>query len=430
MVSGPGRVAVVVKGYPRLSETFVAQELLGLERRGIPLEIWSLRQPTDRVLHPMHKAIRAPVRYLPEYLYEAPFRVLKGLLAAVRRPGFGRLLRVFAADLRRDPTPNRLRRLGQAAVLARELDPAIGHLYVHFLHTPGSVTRYAAILTGLPWSFSAHAKDIWTTPDWEKREKMAEAEWGVTCTRHALAHLQTLAPEPERVSLLYHGLDLDRFPAPPESRPTRDGSDPADPIRILAVGRAVEKKGFDDLIAALAVLPPDLHWTLAHCGGGPLLDTLKAKAKAAGIGPRIAFMGTRAQPDIVNLMREADIFALPSREAEDGDRDGLPNVLMEAASQDLAILSTRLPGILEFVRPDAEAELVPPGDWEPLSNALNLLIRDPARREALGRAAGRRLRAEFSAAGGLDRLAVRFGGAGSEGAEEDTGARRADAAGG
>lgn len=405
-----GRIAIVLKGYPRLSETFIAQEILGLQERGLNLEIWSLRQPTDRVLHPMHRAIRAPRHYLPEYLYEQPLRVLRSLAAALRRPGLGRLLGVFLRDLRRDPSASRLRRLGQAAVLARELDPAITHLHVHFLHTPASVTRYAAILSGRSWTFSAHAKDIWTCPDWEKREKLADARWGVTCTEEGHRHLAGLAPEPGRVALLYHGLDLRRFPAAPTDRPARDGSDPADPVRIVSVGRAVEKKGFDDLLRALAGLPADLHWRFAHAGDGPLLGRLGALAEETGTAGRVAFLGAKAQPDVIALLREADIFVLPSREAADGDRDGLPNVIMEAASQELPLVATRFAGIPEFIRPGIEGELVPPGDWAALSNALNLLARDPARRFVLGRGAGRRLRESFAAESGLAWLAERLSG--------------------
>src|SRR5215218_3944862 len=255
----PQRMAVVVKGYPRLSETFIAQELVALEERGIDVDIWSLRHPTERAVHPMHKQIRAPVAYLPEYLYREPLRVARGLLWGVRQPAFEALMQVFWRDLRRDPTPNRMRRLGQAFVLGRELPGDVTHLHVHYLHTPASVVRYAALLTRRTWTFSAHAKDIWTTPDWEKREKMAEARWGVTCTAQGAGNLRSLS-QPERVSLVYHGLDLSRFPAPPESRPVRDGSDPLDPVRIVSVGRAVAKKGFGDLLQALAALPPDLHW--------------------------------------------------------------------------------------------------------------------------------------------------------------------------
>jgi glycosyltransferase involved in cell wall biosynthesis len=401
------RIAIVVKGYPRLSETFIAQEILALEQRGLDLEIWSLRHPTERTVHPMHKAIRAKVSYLPEYLYEEPLRVLRGAVWSIGQEGFSATIKAFWRDLRRDFTANRMRRLGQAFAMARELPADVRHLHVHYLHTPASVVRYAALLTGRTWTFSAHAKDIWTTPDWEKREKMAGARWGVTCTAQGAAHLQSLS-RPEQVSLVYHGLDLSRFPSPPESRPARDGSDPLDPVRIVSVGRAVAKKGYGDLIQALAALPPDLHWRFAHVGGGELLNSLKKQAEQAGIASRVAFLGSKAQPDIIALLQEADLFVLPSKEAKSGDRDGLPNVIMEAASQGLAIVATDFAGIPEFIRSGTEGELVAPGDWEALSNALNLLARDPERRKALGLAAFTRLRRDFSMEGGIDVLEERL----------------------
>ncbi len=403
---GPARIAVLVKGYPRLSETCIAQEIRALEQRGLALEIWSLRHPTDGAVNPMHRAIRARRSYLPEDLYQGPLRVLRGALHALRQPGLGRLLRVFWADLKRDLTPNRGRRLGQALVLARELPANIAHLHVHYLHTPASVARYAAILTGRRFTFSAHAKDIWTTPDWELAEKLADSLWGVTCTQAGLAALDRLGPG--QVSLVYHGLDLSRFPAPPPPRPARDGSDPADPVRIMSVGRAVAKKGYDDLIQALAALPPDLNWNFVHVGGGELLPRLKKSAEVAGIGAKVRFLGAMTQPDIIELMRQADLFVLPSKPAKSGDQDGLPNVLMEAASQELAIVATDFAGIPEFVRPDREGVLVPPGDWAALANALNLAIREPERRLALGAAAYARLRADFSMQAGIDLLETRL----------------------
>jgi glycosyltransferase involved in cell wall biosynthesis len=402
------RIAVVVKGYPRLSETFIAQEILALEERGIPLEIWSLRHPTERHVHPMHKRVRAPVRYLPEYLYQGPLRALRGFAWALRQPRMGEVLRLFWRDLKRDPTANRGRRIGQAFVLAHELPPEVRHIHVHYLHTPASVVRYAALLTGRTWSFSAHAKDIWTTPDWEKREKIADSLWGVTCTAQGAAHLRSLAGSEDRVALAYHGLDLSRFPPPPPHRPARDGSDAADPIRIVSVGRAVAKKGYDDLLKALAALPGDLHWRFAHVGGGELLDMMKARAESTGLAGKAAFLGGKAQPEVVKLLQAADLFVLPAKNAASGDRDGLPNVLFEAASQRLAIVATDFAGIPEFVRPGVEGELVRPGDWEALSNAINLLARDPARRAAFGAAAHERLRRDFGTDQTIDLLEERL----------------------
>ena len=267
--------------------------------------------------------------------------------------------------------------------------------------------RYAALLRGLSWSFSAHAKDIWTTPDWEKREKIASAAWGVTCTRDGHSELARLADGLDKVELVYHGLDLARFPPPPD-RPARDGGDATDPVRFVTIGRAVEKKGFDDLLLALAKLPSGLHWRLTHIGGGERLKDLKAQAERLGLAGRVTWAGPKAQGEVIAALREADLFVLPSRQAGDGDRDGLPNVVMEAASQALPIIATDFAGIPEFVREGVEGLLVPPGDVAGLAAALAALAVAPDQRAALGQAAHQRLTSAFSAAAGLDRIAARL----------------------
>lgn len=406
--SGARPVAVVLKGYPRLSETFIAQELLGLQRRGLHFRIVALRRPTDRATHPVHDAIAAPVSYLPEYLYREPLRVLRGWLAARRLPGWRAARATWWRDLLRDPTPNRVRRFGQACVLAAELDPATGHLHAHFLHTPSSVARYAAILTGRRWSVSAHAKDIWTTPDWEKREKLADAAWAVTCTAVGRDHLAALAPDPARVALLYHGLDLTDFPPPP-ARPARDGRDPADPVVIVSVGRAVAKKGYDDLLAALAALPADLSWRFVHVGGGALTRPLRDLARRLGIADRVTWSGAQPRAAVLAALAAGDLFVLASKIAGNGDRDGLPNVLMEAQAAGLAAVATRVSAIPELIEDGVTGVLVPPGDPPALAAALATLAGDPAGRAALGAAGRERVRTGFGHDAGLDRLAGRFG---------------------
>jgi glycosyltransferase involved in cell wall biosynthesis len=404
-----GRVAFVLKGYPRLSETFIAQEIHGLEQRGLDILIVSLRHPTDRKTHPVHQAIRAARLYLPEYLYQEPLRVWRGWRKARRLPGWQRARRAWLADLLRDPTPNRVRRFGQAAVLAAELPPDIDRLHAHFLHTPASVARYAALMSLRRWSVSAHAKDIWTTPAWEKREKLGAAEWAVTCTAANCEHLNALAPPPAQVALCYHGLDLERFAPPPRRPPGPDGSDPEHPVMLLSVGRAVPKKGYDDLLAALALLPPDLAWRFVHIGGGALAGALRQQAEQLGLAGRIEWRGACAQPDVLAAYRAADLFVLAAKVAADGDRDGLPNVLIEAQSQRLACVATTAAAIPELIEDGATGLLVPPGDPPLLAKALAELIRDPTRRAALGRAAEARVRTRFAIEAGLDLLAERFG---------------------
>ncbi len=402
-------VGVVLKGYPRLSETFIAQEILGLERCGLRLVLYSLRHPTDPATHPVHREIRAPVVYLPEYLHHEPLRVLKGLATALRAPGVARALGIWLRDLARDPTRNRIRRFGQAAVLARELPSSIGFLYAHFLHTPASVTRYACLMTGRPWSASAHAKDIWTSPDWEKREKLADMQWLATCTATNRDHLAALAPDPGRVNLIYHGLDLSRFPAPPARPEGGDGSPGKPPVMLLSVGRAVEKKGYHGLLDALARLPADLNWRLVHIGGGKLSDALRDHAARLGLDDRVEWRGARPQEAVLDAYRVADLFVLASRIAHDGDRDGLPNVLMEAQSQEVACLSTRVSAIPELIVDGETGLLAPPDDPDAMAAALETLIRDPGLRRRLGIAGRERVAARFSFETGLARLAVKFG---------------------
>ncbi|MFN0263392.1 glycosyltransferase family 4 protein [Tepidamorphus sp. 3E244] len=383
-------LAIVVKGYPRLSETFIAQEILALQEAGFPLQLVSLRRPTDKAVHPVHKQITAPVTYLPEYLHDEPGRVFKAVLAGLVKPRFWGAFGAFLRDVLRDPTRNRVRRFGQGCVMAAEIAPKADWLHAHFIHTPASATRYASLVSGLPWSCSAHAKDIWTSDDWDLSDKLAQARWTVTCTASGHAHLQSLAAKPESVHLSYHGIDLERFPSPP----TRQRAE-ANALKILAVGRAVEKKGFDLLLSALVALSNDIAWSLDHIGGGEKLDELKAQAEQLGIAGNISWHGAKPQDEVLAAYRAADVFALPCRIAADGDRDGLPNVLMEAQTQRLACLSTDISGVGELIVDGETGILCPPEDVDCLRAALERLARDPAYRERLAEAGEKRVRARF-----------------------------------
>jgi glycosyltransferase involved in cell wall biosynthesis len=401
------KLAVVVKGWPRLSETFIAQELVALEEAGLEFDIWSLRHPTDKKTHPLHDRLQAKIRYLPEYLRNEPRRVATAMGAAAAMPGFDAAAAAFAADVERDDTANRRRRWGQACVMAAEMPEDVAGIYAHFLHTPSSVARYAAILRGMPWSFSAHAKDIWTSPDWELREKLSAtsygAAFGATCTGFGAEHLQGLADTPSRVDLVYHGLDLSRFPAPPERTSRNTGA----PFHMMSVGRLVEKKGFDNLIDALALLPAPLNWHWTHIGGGALDAVMRDRATAHGIADRITWRGACDQPEVIDAMRAADLFVLPSRIAADGDRDGLPNVLMEAASQKLPILSTPVSAIPEFIDSGTHGVL---SDDAPaaLVEAMQGFASVPTQGAAMAEAAYARLTQDFLMHPGIEHLKKRL----------------------
>ena len=388
-------IAIVLKGYPRLSETFIAQEIRGLEQAGFRLRLFSLRHPTDPHIHPVINEIKAGVNYLPEYLHKEPLRLARCWFKARRLKGYRQARAQFWSDLKRDFTRNRIRRFGQALVMAAQLPPDVTHLHAHFIHTPASVTAYVSLMTGLSWSCSAHAKDIWTTAKDELQRKLEHAKWAVTCTASGHRYLQSLSPRPDSVKLSYHGLDLARFSPPPEPLARRDGSDPRDPVILVSVCRAVPKKGLDVLLTALSLLPDRLHWRWVHIGGGGLLDQLYRQAERLGISEKLQWRGALAQTAVLEQYRSSDLFVLPCRITSDGDRDGLPNVIVEAQSQKLAVVSTDISGVPELITHEKNGLLVAPEEPNSLSQAIARLIVNPKERCIMGERGAEKVRKNF-----------------------------------
>ena len=434
----PSAVAIVVLDYPRLSETFIAQEILALEQRGLNAIIVALRRPPGNLISEITGQIRAPVLHLPKFPHKEPLRVLRAWWLARRRPAYSRARRMFWRDFLRDPGPDRVLRFLQGLVLSNELPPHIGHLHAQFLYYPASVVRYVSLLRGLPWSCAAHAIDIWTLPEWEKREKLAECRWAVTCTQINGKHLMGLT-DPEKVRVIYHGIDFDRFPPPPErgaksaeppppecgaknaepppsearatehEPPAPDGSRADAPVVILSVGRVVEKKGYAHLLQALRGLPMEVNWRFVHIGAGILRESMMRRAKALGLEERVNWLGPQLPEVVFQHYRSAHLFALSCRVAANGDRDGLPNVLLEAQSQALPVVSTTVSAIPELIEHGQGGLLCAPGDTDALGGALLRLIRDPALRKRMGRAGEKRVREHFSSKPGIDVLAECFG---------------------
>lgn len=399
------KIALILKGYPRLSETFIAQEIRALELRGFDITLVSLRHPTDKNTHPIHQQIQANVLYLPEYLHIEPWRVTKALITTIKKYSLAKVFRQFTKDFKRDSTRGRIRRFGQSIVLAAEMPENIDQMYAHFLHTPASVTRYTALINNLPWSCSAHAKDIWTSQEWDLTEKLKELQWLATCTGANHQYLQSLSDDPKKVHLVYHGLDFSRFNSfERSSRQHINGQDPKQPVQIISVGRAVPKKGYDDILTALAKLPKQLHWRFIHIGGGAILDDLIAQAEALGINDRIEWRGAQAQIEVLQAYRDSDLFILASKIVADGDRDGIPNVLMEAQSQSLCCLATNISGIPELIEDKVNGLLVDSNDPQSLAKALTTLITDGELRDNLGRKSQQLLHQNFNVDIGINQL--------------------------
>jgi glycosyltransferase involved in cell wall biosynthesis len=395
------KLAIVVKGFPRLSETFIARELQGLEARGISFSLHALRQPgSDAKL--VDNKVRAAAQYLPEYLHEAPVDVARAFLAARRLPGFGAAWRAFREDLRSEFARARVRRFGQACVLAQQMPASVRHIHAHFAHSPCSVARYAALLRGVGFSMSAHAKDIWTAPDWDLTRKLGDTAFVTVCNKAGFERLRALQPS-ATLKLIYHGLARETIgaTAPPQAR---DGTGEA--VRIICVARAVEKKGLRRLLDALASLPGDLAFRLDHYGGGDLLAELKAKSEALGLQDRVTWHGPQPHQTIIAALDQSDLFVLPAVVGNDGDRDGIPNAVMEAQARGLTVLASRVGGIDETVTDGQTGRLIAAGDVGALARTLEELIRQPVQRYALGTAALAQARKTGDAEAGYDAIAA------------------------
>ena len=399
-----GRICVVVHAWPRLSMTFVAQELVGLEQEGLGLWIATYGAP-DSIRHPIHDQLQADVHRLPKGK-SLLSRFLRAWRHVRHNPGYGEALKLFRSEFRHGRKRRQWRSFARGVILAAELPQDIRAIYVHFIGSSATVARYASIISGLPLAASAHARDIWTSSGADIRAKLAAMQWCATCTTIGANRLRELADRPDKVHLVYHGLSFDRFPVDPPERPRSDGSDPARPVQLLSVGRAVEKKGFDILLEALATLPRDLFWRWIQVGDGKIIDQLQSRAGELGLSDRIEWLGARDQRAVIDLYRTSDLFVLPCREAGDGDRDGLPNVLMEAQSQALACLSTDFSEIPELIRDGETGVLVPPAQAAPLAAALERLVRAPGERERLGLAGYDRVRSAFEAESGIKEIAT------------------------
>lgn len=402
--AGEGTVCVVADRWPRVSSTFVAQELVGLEEQGLTLRLATFGRP-DKVRHELFDRLQAPIDRLPRSPKHS-WRYWRAWLKVRSTPGYALAKAMVRADRPHVKKPEKLPKyFGRAVILAAEMPDDVRVIYAHFLNLTTTIARYAAAITGLPLAASGHARDIWTAKEQDLRAKLEQMDWCATCTAPGAERLRELTDRPESIHLIYHGLLFDRFPSEPPIRPSREGSDSADPVRLLTVGRAVQKKGFDLLLEALAALPAGLAWRLDHIGPGELLPDLRAQAEGRGIADRVTWHGAQDQAFVIERYRESDLFVLPSREADDGDRDGLPNVLMEAQSQALACLSTRFSAIPELIVDGQTGVLVPPADAAALQVALDRLIRSPDERARLGEAGYKRVRTDFDARVGVRRIA-------------------------
>lgn len=362
-------IGFLVRMFPKISETFVLEEVLGLERLGIPLRIYTLNAPTDAMTHTAVARVRAPVTAVPS-LSEAPWRqfFVRHLQLFTSAPK--RYLGALRSALRRDAAGfGDFLRAGWLAVQLKE--DGIPHLHTHFISRPADMAELVAQLSGVPFSLSAHAKDIYLSDASDLRRKLEAAKFTVTCTEFNCHALRAIAPDAQ-ISRMYHGIDHSLF------HPAQRKVASAVPM-ILSVGRLREKKGLDTLIAASSVLRArGIPFSCEIVGYGEERDQLAAMIESHDLSGQIVLAGKLTRERVIERYARAAVFVQPSRVAADGDRDGIPNVLLEAMAMGVPVVATRVSGIPELVRHGTTGLLVEPDDPEALANAMGQLIDDQA----------------------------------------------------
>jgi colanic acid/amylovoran biosynthesis glycosyltransferase len=390
------KIGYVLKRYPRFSETFIVTEILALEAAGQQIEIFALRSVEETHFQDMLGRVRAPVHRVPDS-FRTP-HALWSLICAARDTlpgGWAALQRIEGADGRD---------VAQAIIVARQAHKAgIAHLHAHFGTVSTTVARLAAQLAGITYSFTAHAKDIYC--DYDEPVgldvKLRDAAAAITVSDYNVTHLHdTFGAAADKVERIYNGLDLERFTYTAPAQPAGE---------ILAVGRLVEKKGFDVLIAAMGLLREEgRDATCRIIGSGEMEQPLRAQIAAAGLGDIVRLDGPRPQAAVIAALRGAAMLSCPCVVGEDGNRDGLPTVLLEAMALGTPCVATDVTGIPELVRNGETGFCVAQNDAQALASAMARLLDEPGLGRAMSQAGRTLIEAEFDIAKNAERLRAVF----------------------
>jgi len=384
MPSGdPVRVAYVLKMYPRFSETFIVTEILAHEAAGVSIDIFSLRPPVDGCFHEALARVRAPVTYLAHSRLTAA-ELWKTMCQASQ--AFPNVWSSLA-----QAGPHNAAQVHQAIILAGALrERGITHIHAHFGTSAASVARLAGRIAGIPYSFTAHAKDIFHQDiDHSRlRLKLRDAAAVVTVSDFNVAHLRRcFGDDAGAVRRIYNGLDLDEFSY---EKPSRR------PPVVLAIGRLIEKKGFADLIDACAILAGQgRDFQCQIVGEGVLHDELAAQIERLGLADRVVLLGPRPRGEIIAAIHRCAVVAAPCVVGSDGNRDGLPTVLLEAMALGTPCVSTNVTGIPELVQHEQTGLIATQHDSSSLAEQIERLLDTPALGVALAECARQLIQTEF-----------------------------------
>lgn len=391
----PLKIAYLAPELGALTSTFIYREVEALRQRGVSIALFSTTRPdTGRISEEAQ-----PVVAETQYLYDAskPAIAVSALTRFVRHPvRFAHALTLLVRDavMAQTPSaPDRLKMLWHFLLgcrLAAELElRGIRHVHAHFAHVPAAIAMYAGLLAGIPFSFTAHANDLFERGT-ALREKVRRAAFTAVISNYNRRFLEEAGCVTDRIHVVHCGLDVTRY----EFRAAPPGNTP--PL-LFSVGRFVEKKGFHVLVEALALLKTrDARFRCLIAGDGPLYAEVRKRGQAAGLREDLEMPGAMPQERVKALLDTADAFVLPCVVAKSGDRDGIPVALMEAMALGVPVVSTHVSGIPELIRDGENGLLVKAEDPEALAQALGRILREPQLRESLARRARTTIETQFN----------------------------------
>ncbi|MDJ0719809.1 MAG: glycosyltransferase [Prochloraceae cyanobacterium] len=391
------KIGYLLKKYPRLSETFILNEILELERQGVPLHIFSLREPSkEDKFHPAVEKVRAEVTYIPSLLPDFSWKTLWSLVGAnlqLLRHNPQYYINAFKFYFSR-PKRQRPNEFLQAGYLAWQLKKlGIAHLHAHFANVPTAIAEIVESFGFINYSFTAHAKDIYLSEKEVLDRKIEKAKFVLTCTKYNTDYLQKLSTTDTPIYLSYHGLDLDRFQPNLNIIGEKDGELPL----LLSVGRLCDKKGFPYLLQACQTLKQKGHqFRCKIVGYGPMKEELEQLIETLEIGDIVSLVGQLAQDEVIKLYAKADIFALPCKITDEGDRDGIPNVLIEAMAMEVPVVSTDISGISELIEHKVNGILIPEKNPKALADELEQLLLQPQLIQKLKKSSRNKILQQFS----------------------------------
>nr|WP_081652571.1 glycosyltransferase family 4 protein [Nesterenkonia massiliensis] len=363
------RVGYVLKMYPRFSETFIVSEILAREAAGEQVVIFSLRPTTDVRFHAELARVQAPVIHIPRP--SSASRLWKQLSDAAAGPQLASGLTRALPELARYDHDDAYQAVAVAQLAAEH---GVTHLHAHFASVATSVARLAGMIAGLPYSFTAHAKDIFheDVDAAELEQKLAEAHHAITISGYNMEHLRRTFPAASsRLHLVHNGLELARFPYEPARMTPADNTASIATPRLLSVGRLVEKKGFHLLIEAVAILRERGIAVQADIAGdGPLADALQEQIDELGVGDAVQLLGARTQHEITRMLGSHDVFVAPFVIGADGNADGLPTVLLEAMARGIPCVAADVTAVGEVIRSGETGWLIPSGDVSAVADAI------------------------------------------------------------